>query len=124
MTVLILTSLRHLTGNTLLTDLCYYTMISLTRYFLPSHNPDGYAYTRDHNRMWRKTRSDNGGILGCKVGLLSLLSEIMLIQCRVLMQTGTMVITGMREDLPMTSKLRENHIMFDSMFLFVLFQMQ
>ena len=42
----------------------------LSRYFLPSHNPDGYAYTRDHNRMWRKTRSDNGGILGCKVLIL------------------------------------------------------
>jgi len=39
---------------------------TLDWYFLPSHNPDGYAYTRDHNRMWRKTRSDNGGILGCK----------------------------------------------------------
>ena len=40
---------------------------SLDWYFLPSHNPDGYAYSRDHNRMWRKTRSDNGGIFGCKV---------------------------------------------------------
>jgi len=39
---------------------------SLDWYFLPSHNPDGYAYSRDHNRMWRKTRSDNGGIFGCK----------------------------------------------------------
>jgi len=35
-------------------------------YFLPSANPDGYAFSRDHNRMWRKTRSDNGGILHCK----------------------------------------------------------
>lgn len=35
-------------------------------YILPSGNPDGYAYSRDHNRMWRKTRSDNGGILRCK----------------------------------------------------------
>jgi len=39
---------------------------SMDWYFLPSHNPDGYAYSRDHNRMWRKTRSDNGGIFGCK----------------------------------------------------------
>lgn len=35
-------------------------------YFLPSHNPDGYAFTRDENRMWRKTRSDHGSIFGCK----------------------------------------------------------
>jgi len=39
---------------------------SLDWYFLPSHNPDGYAYSIDHNRMWRKTRSSNGGIFGCK----------------------------------------------------------
>jgi hypothetical protein len=39
----------------------------LARYILPSANPDGYAYSRDHNRMWRKTRSDNGGIFHCKV---------------------------------------------------------
>merc|ERR1719219_2463482 len=39
---------------------------SMDWYFLPSHNPDGYAYSWDHNRMWRKTRSDNGGIFGCK----------------------------------------------------------
>jgi len=35
-------------------------------YFLPSHNPDGYAFSRDENRMWRKTRSDHGSIFGCK----------------------------------------------------------
>jgi len=35
-------------------------------YFLPSVNPDGYAWSRDHNRMWRKTRSDHGSFLGCK----------------------------------------------------------
>jgi len=30
-------------------------------YILASHNPDGYAYSRETNRMWRKTRSDSGG---------------------------------------------------------------
>merc|ERR1712002_423674 len=35
-------------------------------YILPNHNPDGDAFTRSNNRMWRKTRSDNGGILHCK----------------------------------------------------------
>ena len=38
-------------------------------YVLPLANPDGYEYSRNHDRMWRKTRSDNGGILGCKVGI-------------------------------------------------------
>jgi len=35
-------------------------------YILPDANPDGYAFTISNNRMWRKTRSDNGGILHCK----------------------------------------------------------
>jgi len=35
-------------------------------YILPDHNPDGYAFTRDSNRMWRKTRSEHGSIFGCK----------------------------------------------------------
>jgi murein tripeptide amidase MpaA len=35
-------------------------------YILPSHNPDGYAYSRNSNRMWRKTRSDHGSESGCK----------------------------------------------------------
>lgn len=26
-------------------------------YVLPSANPDGYEYSRDEDRMWRKTRS-------------------------------------------------------------------
>jgi len=38
---------------------------SLDWYFLPSHNPDGYDWSREHNRMWRKTRSDHGSWLGC-----------------------------------------------------------
>ena len=37
-------------------------------FILPSANPDGYDWSRNHNRMWRKTRSDNGGIFHCKVG--------------------------------------------------------
>jgi len=35
-------------------------------YFLPSANPDGYSWSWDHDRMWRKTRSDHGSALGCK----------------------------------------------------------
>jgi len=35
------------------------------RYFLPSANPGGYAFSQDKNRMWRKTRSDHGSILNC-----------------------------------------------------------
>jgi len=35
-------------------------------YFIPSANPDGYMYSHEHDRMWRKTRSDTGSIFGCK----------------------------------------------------------
>jgi len=35
-------------------------------YILPDHNPDGYAFTRDSDRMWRKTRSEHGSLFGCK----------------------------------------------------------
>jgi len=30
-------------------------------YIMPSVNPDGYEYSRDYDRMWRKTRSRNAG---------------------------------------------------------------
>ena len=30
-------------------------------YIMPSMNPDGYEYTRNSDRMWRKTRSRNQG---------------------------------------------------------------
>jgi len=35
-------------------------------YFIPSANPDGYEYSRNSDRMWRKTRSDTGSLFGCK----------------------------------------------------------
>jgi len=35
-------------------------------FFIPSANPDGYQYSRDHDRMWRKTRSYTGSVFGCK----------------------------------------------------------
>merc|ERR1719468_742872 len=38
----------------------------LNWYFIPSANPDGYQYSREHDRMWRKSRSPTGSIFGCK----------------------------------------------------------
>ena len=37
----------------------YYRYYS--RYYLPSANPDGYAYTMSDDRYWRKTRAPNSG---------------------------------------------------------------
>ncbi len=39
---------------------------NLNIHILPSANPDGYMHSRDSDRLWRKTRSDTGSILGCK----------------------------------------------------------
>jgi len=35
---------------------------NLDWYILPVVNPDGYEYTRSGDRLWRKTRSKNGGL--------------------------------------------------------------
>jgi len=32
----------------------------------PVVNPDGFTFTHEHTRLWRKTRSDHGSILGCR----------------------------------------------------------
>ena len=37
----------------------------LNIHVLPTANPDGYEYSRNSDRMWRKTRSDTGSSLGC-----------------------------------------------------------
>ena len=39
---------------------------NLNIHILPSANPDGYMHSRDSDRLWRKTRSSTGSILGCK----------------------------------------------------------
>jgi len=39
---------------------------NLDWYILPAHNPDGYNFTMEHARLWRKTRSDSGSIFGCR----------------------------------------------------------
>ena len=38
----------------------------LNIHILPSANPDGYEHSRNSDRLWRKTRSSTGSILGCK----------------------------------------------------------
>jgi hypothetical protein len=35
-------------------------------YIMPVMNPDGLAYTKATDRLWRKTRSTTGSVLGCR----------------------------------------------------------
>jgi carboxypeptidase A len=35
-------------------------------YIMPMVNPDGFEYTKNFDRLWRKTRSETGSALGCK----------------------------------------------------------
>ena len=37
----------------------------LNIHVLPIANPDGYEYSRNSERLWRKTRSETGSSLGC-----------------------------------------------------------
>ena len=37
----------------------------LNFHILPSANPDGYEYTRNGDRFWRKTRSMTESVSGC-----------------------------------------------------------
>merc|ERR1719175_480381 len=41
-----------------------YMMDKLDWYFLPVVNPDGYTFTHEHTRLWRKTRSYHNSLLG------------------------------------------------------------
>jgi len=41
-------------------------MDQLDWYFLPVVNPDGYTFTHEHTRLWRKTRSYHNSLLGCR----------------------------------------------------------
>jgi murein tripeptide amidase MpaA len=38
----------------------------LNFHILPSANPDGYEFTRNGDRFWRKTRSNAGSSSGCQ----------------------------------------------------------
>jgi len=39
---------------------------NLNIYILPMANPDGYEYSRNTERLWRKNRADNAGAPNCK----------------------------------------------------------
>ena len=72
-------------------------------YILPVVNPDGYEYSRNHDRMWRKTRSRTGkkNIFGN----VSTDRKIILTNCvfqrnaTELIQTGTLATTGAGTEL-------------------------
>jgi len=41
-------------------------LTDLDWYFMPVVNPDGYTFTHEHTRLWRKTRSYHNSLLGCR----------------------------------------------------------
>uniref|UniRef100_A0AC34RK66 Peptidase M14 carboxypeptidase A domain-containing protein n=1 Tax=Panagrolaimus sp. JU765 TaxID=591449 RepID=A0AC34RK66_9BILA len=53
-------TINQLVTNSSFTDL----LKAIDIYIAPSINPDGYEYSRDENRMWRKSRSVQEGCYG------------------------------------------------------------
>ncbi|CAG0892575.1 unnamed protein product [Cyprideis torosa] len=53
--------------NELLTNPAYDEILQTWDFHIfPISNPDGFAFTKTNNRLWRKTRSDHNSIFGCR----------------------------------------------------------